>query len=140
MSPRAPFKMGDTFGTTLDPLNEMAFRQWVTQNQVPFNVNAAGPSDYDMRGYYQGVMQGNPMARPTEINVNDGLPHYTDYYKTPLHQSFSSGSQWADETTPSWINDKQLVSPGGRIVFDEGVPRPDPQSIQALVNVMLGRK
>ena len=93
-----------------------------------------------MRGYYQGVMQGNPMARPTEINVNDGLPHYTDYYKTPLHQSFSSGSQWADETTPSWINDKQLVSPGGRIVFDEGVPRPDPQSIQALVNVMLGRK
>ena len=140
MSPRAPFKMGDTFGTTLDPLNEMAFRQWVTQNQVPFNVNAAGPSDYDMRDYYQGVMQGNPMARPTEINVNDGLPHYTDYYKTPLHQSFSSGSQWADETTPSWINDKQLVSPGGRIVFDEGVPRPDPQSIQALVNVMLGRK
>lgn len=139
MSPRAPFRMGDTLGTTLDPLNEMAFRQWVTQNRVPFNVNTAGPTDYDMRGYYQGMMQGNPMARPTEINANDGLPHYTDYYKTPLHQSFSSESQWADETTPSWVNDTQLVSPGGRVVLDEAAPRAAPDSIQAIANIMMGK-
>jgi len=137
MSPRAPFKMGSLMGTQLDPLNEMAFRQWAGQNNVPFDVNAQGPTDYDMRGYYQGLQQGNPMALPTEINANDGRPHYTDYYKMPSHQSFSSGSQFADETTPSWINDTQLVSPGGRIVMDESKPQAPPDSIQAIVDAML---
>jgi hypothetical protein len=118
-----PFKPGQSFNTPLSDLGEMAFRQWVQQNGVPFDVNATGPSDYDMRGYYQGLQQGNPMAAPTEVNVNDGRPHYTDYYKTPLHQTFSAGSQWAGPEAPNWINDHQLVAPNGRVVFDEQQPQ-----------------
>lgn len=119
MAANPPFLPAPSYDTRLDPITEMAFRSWVQNNSVPFNVNANGPTDYDMRGYYQGLMNGNPMARPTEINPNDNRPHYTDYYKTPLHQTFSSGSQWAGPSAPQWVNDHQLASPSGRIVFDE---------------------
>jgi hypothetical protein len=47
-------------------------------------------------------------------------PHYTDYWKTPYHQSFSAGSQYAGAVAPQWVNSTQLASPGGRILFDEG--------------------
>lgn len=117
-----PFKQGASYNTPLADLDEIAFRGWVAQNRVPFDVNAA-QSDYDMRGYWQGMQQGNPMARPTEINANDGRPHYTDYYKTPLHQTFSSGSQWAGPNAPSWANDHQLAAQNGRVVFDEKIPQ-----------------
>jgi hypothetical protein len=123
MPAQPPFAVGGGYNTNLDLLNELAFRQWVKSNNIPFDVNAAGPTDYDMRGYYQGMQQGNPMARPTEVNVNDGRPHFTDYYKTPLHQTFSAESQWAGPSAPNWINDHQLVSPGGRVVYDEAAPR-----------------
>ena len=117
-----PFLPGQGYNTQLDPGQEQFFRMWLQQNNVPFNPNAAGPQDYDMRGYYQGMINGNPMARPTEINVNDGLPHYTDYYKTPFHQTFSAGSQWAGDAAPQWINSHQLAAPNGRVVFDELKP------------------
>lgn len=114
-----PFKPATSLNTQLNPLQELMFRGWVQQNNVPFNPNTQGPTDYDMRGYYQGLQQWNPMARPTGINPNDNLPHYPDYYKTPLHQSFSSESQWAGPNAPSWINDSQLANPNGQVVFDE---------------------
>lgn len=139
MSQYAPFSLGSTMGTQLPMLDEMAFRQWAANNRVPFDPNSAAAPDYDMRGYYRGLMQGNPMSRPTEINVNDGRPHYTDYFKTPIHQTFSSESQFAGPSAPSWINDHQLASPGGQIVFDEAV-QPKPDSMQALVNAMLSRR
>jgi inhibitor of KinA sporulation pathway (predicted exonuclease) len=113
-----PFVPGQSFNTRLDPGQEQFFRQWVQQNNVPFNPNAA-QSDYDMRGYYRGLMNGNPMARPQEVNANDGRPHFTDYYKTPQHQTFSNESQWAGASAPTWINDHQLSGQNGRIVFDE---------------------
>jgi hypothetical protein len=113
-----PFLPGQSYNTPLQPMDEFAFRQWVASNNVPFNPSA-GVSDYDMRGYWRGLQQGNPMARPTELNANDGLPHYTDYYKTPLHQSFSAGSQWAGSDAPQWVNDHQLAAPNGRVIFDE---------------------
>lgn len=119
MPAQPPFQPSQGFDTKLDPIRELMFRQWVSDNKVPFNPNAQGPTDYDMRGYYQGLQNGNPMARPTEINPNDNNPHYTDYYKTPLHQSFSSGSQWAGPNAPQWINDHQLASQSGRILLDE---------------------
>lgn len=114
-----PFLPGQGYNTPLDPGQEQFFRMWLQYNNVPFNPNATAPQDYDMRGYYQGMMNGNPMARPAEVNVNDGLPHYTDYYKTPLHQSFSAGSQWAGLNAPEWVNDHQLALPNGRVAFDE---------------------
>lgn len=137
MGAQPPFRMGDVLGTKLPLMDEFQFRNWVQQNNVPFNPNSAAPQDYDMRGYYQGLQQGNPMARPAEINANDGRPHYTDYYKTPMHQSFSSGSQWADDTAPSWINGSQLVSPGGRVMLDEAA---QPNSIQAVLDAMMSRR
>lgn len=121
MAEYPPFKAGSSYNTPLPVLDEMAFRQWVLGNKVPFNVNSP-VSDYDMRGYWQGLMNGNPMARPTEINPSDNRPHFTDYYKTPLHKTFSAESQWAGPGAPTWINDHQLASPNGKIVFDEKSP------------------
>lgn len=122
MGARPPFKTGESYNTQLSPLDEMAFRQWVKQNGIPFDPNAAS-SDYDMRGFYQGMQNQNPMAR-SAVNETDGKLHYSDYYKTPSHQSFSRESQWADPNTPQWINGSQLAAPNGRIVFDE-TPKPD---------------
>jgi hypothetical protein len=107
------------YNTQLPQMDEFQFRNWVAQNRVPFDPNATAPQDYDMRGYYQGLMQQNPQARPTEVNPNDMRPHYTDNWKTPLHQTFSAGSQWAGRGAPNWNEKDQLVSPGGRIVADE---------------------
>jgi hypothetical protein len=112
-----PFAPGQSFNTELDPGQEQFFRQWLQHNNVPFNPQS-GASDYDMRGYWRGLQSGNPMAKPTEINPNDNRPHFTDYYKTPLHQSFSAGSQWAGNDAPTWVNDHQLAD-RGRVVFDE---------------------
>jgi hypothetical protein len=115
-------KSGDTYNTPLSLLDEMAFRQWVTDNHVPFNPDAQAPQDYDMRGFYQGLQQQNPHA-VTATNQNDGQLHFTDYWKTPLHRSFSDESQWAGPNAPSWNSLDQLVTPGGRIVFDERRPQ-----------------
>jgi hypothetical protein len=133
MSALPPFKPAPSYDTKLDPLNEMAFRQWVSTNKVPFNPDAPGPTDYDMRGYYQGLQNGNPMARSSEINQNDGQQHYTDYYKTPLHQSFSAESQWAGPDAPQWINDRQLANPNGQIVFDETPDTPNSRLAKLLM-------
>lgn len=119
MAPRAPFSLAPNYDTKLPQMDEFQFRNWAQQNNVPFDVNAQGATDYDMRGYYRGLVNGQPMAVPTEINQNDGRPHYTDYYKTPLHASFSDASQWAGPDAPQWANDHQLASQGGRVLFDE---------------------
>lgn len=104
------------YATQLQPLDEMAFRQWVQQNNVPFNPNQQ-TQDYDMRGFYQGLQQQNPRAM-TAVNPNDQQLHYPDYWKTPYHQTFSGESKFAGPVAPAWQGN-QLVSPGGRILFDE---------------------
>jgi hypothetical protein len=105
------------YNTPLQPIDELQFRQWVADNKVPFNPNAP-QSDYDMRGFWQGLMQQNPRAA-TAMNANDNQMHFTDYWKTPLHQSFSNESKYAAPGAPQWINDRQLAAPSGRILFDE---------------------
>jgi hypothetical protein len=105
------------YNTQLSPLDEMAFRQWAGQNNVPFNVHAP-TSDYDMRGFYRAQQQGDPRAQ-TEVNPNDQRMHFTDAFKTPYHESFSGGSQYAGPVAPQWNALDQLISPGGRILFDE---------------------
>ena len=118
MAPRAPFIAPPQYNTPLSTLQEMAFRGWLVRNNVPFNPDAA-QTDYDMRGYWQGLQQGNPQASPSSMNANDGQLHYPDYYKTPLHKSFSNESQWAGPDAPSWVNDSQLAAQDGRVVYDE---------------------
>lgn len=106
------------YDTKLPQMDEFQFRQWAADNKVPFNPDASN-QDYDMRGYWQGLMQQNPKARPTEVNVNDMRPHYTDFWKTPYHESFSNGSKYAAPNAPQWVNGSQLAAPNGRVVFDE---------------------
>ena len=106
------------YNTQLSPLDEMAFRQWAARNNVPFNVDVP-TSDYDMRGFYQALQQGDPRAR-TGVDPNDQRLHYSDIYKTPAHETFSNQSYYAAPVAPQWSADEtQLLAPGGRILFDE---------------------
>jgi len=105
------------YNTTLPQMDEFQFRQWLADKQVPFDPNASN-QDYDMRGYWQGLMQQNPRAM-SGVNANDGKLHFSDTWKTPYHQSFSNESKYANPNAPQWINDSQLAAPNGRIVFDE---------------------
>jgi hypothetical protein len=107
-----------SYNTPLSPLDEFAYRQWVQQNRVPTDPTATGAQDYDMRGFYQGLQQGNPRAQ-SAINPNDSQMHFPDFWKTPLHQTFSNESQWAPPTAPQWTPNDQLAQPNGRVLFDE---------------------
>lgn len=109
---------GASYNTRLSPMDEFAYRQWVQQNNVPTNPNSMMPQDYDMRGFYQGLQQGNPKAR-SAIDPNDSRLHYPDFWKTPLHQTFSNESQWAPPTAPQWTPNDQLAAPNGRVLFDD---------------------
>ena len=134
MAAQPPFAVQSSQNTQLPTLQEMQFLNWLKQNNVPFNPSAP-QSDYDMRGFYRGMVQGNPMAH-TDINPNDNQQHYTDYWKTPTHQTFSADSQWAGQGAPQWVNDSQLAAPTGKIVFDEKLANA-PTTDQNLMNKAL---
>lgn len=116
----APYvKPGDhIYNTPLDPQAEQSFRAWLQQKQVPFDPNAQ-VSDYDMRGFYKGLMTGHPAA-VSAIDPNDNRLHYPDYWKTPLHETFSNESQWALPHAPFWNEQDQLIEPKtGNVIFDD---------------------
>ena len=97
---------------------EAAFQDWVKQNNVPFDPSTQN-SDYDMRGFYKALQEGDPKAKEA-VNPNDNQMHFPDYWKTPYHESFSDESQWADpKKAPKWNEQDQLVAPDGKVVFDE---------------------
>ena len=100
-------------GTKLPLMDELEFQKWAQENGVPLS------GDYDMRGYYQGLRQGSPHARPSEVNPNDMKPHFTDYYKMPWHETFSAESKGAGPDAPRWNRQDQLVGPDGKILVDE---------------------
>jgi hypothetical protein len=106
------------YDTPLNPLDEMAYRQWVQQNNVPTNPDTNAPQDYDMRGFFKGLQQQNPKAM-SAVDPNDGRLHFPDFWKTPIHETFSNESQWAPASAPAWQPDDKLVGPGGRVVFDD---------------------
>lgn len=105
------------FNTSLDPQAESAFRAWVAQNKIPFDPSA-DVTDYDMRGFYKALQQGDPIAK-NAIDPNDGRMHYPDYWKTPYHETFSNESQWAKPNAPHWTDDDKLVAPDGTVIFDD---------------------
>jgi Transglycosylase SLT domain len=97
---------------------EQPFRQWLTDNKVPFDPDQKGANDYDMRGFYQALQNGDPQAK-SAIDPNDGKMHYPDYWKTPYHETFSNQSQWAAPNAPSWNDKDQLIGPDGKMIFDD---------------------
>ncbi len=109
---------GATFNTPLDPGTEQFFRMWLAHNKVPFNPDATTPQDYDMRGFYQAAMQGNPKAQAA-VDPNDRRIHYNDFWKTPSHETFGRESQWGSANGPVWNQQDQLLSQGGRVLFDD---------------------
>ena len=82
------------FNTTLPPLVENQFRGWAGQNNIPIGN---GTSEYDMRGLYQGLMNGHPKAQG--FDPSSGMfPHF---WTTPYSGSFSNQSQWAQPHAPA---------------------------------------
>lgn len=104
------------FQTKLSPEKEQAFRSWVKDNNIPFDPDVK-TQDYDMRGFWSGMMAGDPHAT-SGIDPNDGNLHFTDYYKTPFHETFSAQSKFATATAPDWQGD-QLVDKQGNVVYDD---------------------
>lgn len=105
------------YNTPLQPAQEQQFRQWLAQNQVPFDPNTQ-VSDYDMRGYWLALQQGDPVAQQA-IDPNDQRMHFPDRWKTPYSATFSNESQWADPTkAPTWRGD-QYTLPNGQVLWDD---------------------
>ena len=104
------------YQTRLSPPEDMRFRQWRIVNDVPYDASAT--SDYDMAGFWKALQAGDPTAA-TGINANDGQMHYTDFFKTPYHESFSRESKFAKPNAPAWNDLDQLIDTLGRVVFDE---------------------
>jgi hypothetical protein len=108
--------------TQLPPDQEHQFRSWVAQNKVNFDPNEAYP-EYDMRGFYQGMLAGDPHAQ-TGIDPNDNKMHYSDYWKTPWHPTFSRESKYANPNAPYWRGNK-LIDPSGKVLYDDAAPKKD---------------
>lgn len=106
----------ESYLTVLPPEEEQNFQDWVVANKVPFDPSPT--ADYDMRGFYEGLKNNDPNAR-TGINPNDQKLHFSDYWKTPYHESFSAQSQFANKEAPNWNAHDQLVTPAGKVLFDE---------------------
>jgi hypothetical protein len=110
-----------SYNTRLPTDAELSFRRWVAQNDVPFNPDAP-IVDYDMRGFWKALQSKDPRAT-SAINPNDKSLHYPDYWKTPYHETFSAESQWANHRAPRWTEDDKLITPDGRVIFDERAQR-----------------
>ena len=135
-SRRMSYARPGLYTTRLSPDEEIAFRQWVVKNRVPFDPDNQR-SDYDMRGFWKGLMTGDPNAR-TGMNQNDQQLHYTDYWKTPFHKSFSGESRYAQPGAgPKWNERDQLVMPDGTVLYDE---RADVARMQAARLMRGGRR
>lgn len=105
------------FNTSLPPDQELAFKTWLSTNDVPFDPTKT-TSDYDMRGFWKALQSGDKMAA-SAIDPNDGRMHYPDFWKTPYHATFSNQSQWALPNAPRWTPDDKLVTSDGHIIFDD---------------------
>lgn len=120
------------FATTLMPGEEVNFRKWVGDNKIPFNPDGRGPSDYDMRGFYRGMLSSDPNAA-SAISPNDNRLHFSDHWKTPYHETFSRESQWATPDAPAWTPDDKLIAKDGRVLMDERAVDPYQKALADLL-------
>lgn len=108
-----------SYTTKLAPSQEKRFRQWVLDNNVPFNPNAK-VTDYDMRGFWLALQQGDPVAK-TAVNSYDHKIHFPDKWKTPYDKTFSQESIYATKNAPHWLDNRWLMDDKGHIIFDSEV-------------------
>lgn len=108
------------YNTQLPANQEAAFRKWLADKHVPFDP-AQPTQDYDMRGFYQGLLGGDPVAQ-TAIDPNDKRLHFPDKWKTPNHRTFSAESKYALPNAPTWQGD-QLIGPNGVTMWDDTAPQ-----------------
>ena len=101
--------------TNLSSSDERQFQDWVKQNNVPFDPSPE--ADYDMRGFWAALMNGNPAAFRS-INPKDKQIHYPDIWKTPYHKTFSNESIYSGDQAPHWEGN-QLIDYFGRVIADE---------------------
>lgn len=111
-----PYAKPGPYQTKLSPQQEMAFRQWIAQNRVPFNPNAK-VSDYDMRGYWKAMQAGKAPA------WQGGATHFTDTFKTPYDTTFSRQSMYSTALNPyDWRGNELVHMLTGRPIFVPPVP------------------
>ena len=118
------------YNTPLSPQEEKEFRAYIADRSDPrdegreFNPDAK-ITDYDMRGWWKAMKAGDPRAA-LRADENDPrmLLHRSDYWKTPYDMTFSSESQWAHpKKAPHWNDLDQLVTPDGKILYDDRASR-----------------
>ena len=85
------------YDTSLNSDEEQAYRNWVVQNNLldrGIDPNTFTGTDYDMRGFFRGLITGDPRAT-SGINPIDQQLHFTDTWKKPTHETFSNESIYA---------------------------------------------
>jgi hypothetical protein len=90
-----------------------------------------------MRGFWKGLQDADTQAK-SAVDPNDGKLHYPDYWKTPYHETFSNQSKWANEKAPRWTDDDKLITPDGRVLFDDRARNANPFSRLQLAHNDLG--
>lgn len=109
------------YATKLSPEQELQFRQWVSRNQIRFDPHSAEPQDYDMRGFWQAMQEGDPIAKDA-VDPNDKKIHFPDKWKTPYAATFSNESKWAKPNAPRWNGDRYML-PDGHVIYDDAAGR-----------------
>jgi hypothetical protein len=113
-----------TYNTPLTAAEEKEFRSYIADRSDKQDLGRefdpkAKIVDYDMRGWWKAMKAGDKRAA-LAVNPADKLKHRSDYWKTPYHKTFSAQSQWANPAmAPHWNERDQLVTPDGKVVFDE---------------------
>lgn len=118
-----PFAKSGPYQTRLNVSQENAFRAWVKQHNVPFDVHAK-TVDYDMRGYFKA--SGGRAWRSGQ--------HFPDTFKTPYDTTFSRESKYATKDNPlAWHGGTLINRKTGQVVFApaaKGVAGAGPTPVQ----------
>lgn len=83
--------------TQFAPELENLYQLWSQNNRVPQS------RDYDMRGFFMGMLQNDPAAT-TAVDPSDMQLHFSDKWKLPSHRSFSRESMYSrSPQDPQWV-------------------------------------
>jgi len=97
------------YNTKLTATQERQFQHWATENKIRKGDRRLD-SDYDMRGFWLGVMREDPRAISGPDPTDEGRIHFTDTWKKPTHKTFSNESIYATQENYGgiWQGDKYI--------------------------------